>query len=119
MASLPPVEQEIRVKITFDIPELDVMIAEWEELWPQHDTARWMLAIAEEAGEVVGAYNKWHGGYSPKTREDVLEEMSQLAACLFAAAACLETPPAGLLRRTCRFMAAKAGEVREIRRCYP
>lgn len=79
-----------------------------------------MLAIAEEAGEVIGAFNKWHNGYktTPKTREDVLEEMSQLTACLFLTASRLQVNPAELLDMTGGFMAAKGQQIRKIRRGY-
>ena len=68
--------------------DLESGIAGFNELWPQHDLQRWMLAIAEESGEVIGAFNKWHNGYTynPKTQEDVLEEMTQLTACILATA---------------------------------
>ncbi len=93
-------------------------IADWEEIWSNHSIERWMLAIAEESGEVIGAFNKWHNGYktTPKTREDLLEEMSQLTACLFLTAYKLQVSPAELLGMTGDFMAAKAAQIREIRR---
>ena len=94
---------------------LDAGIADWEEIWSGHSLERWMLVIAEEAGEVIGAFNKWHNGYKMKTREDVLEEMSQLTGCLFLTAYELQVSPAELLDMTGDFMAAKATEIRKIR----
>lgn len=94
---------------------LDEIIAEFNEAtaWPQEDE-RWFRAIAEEAGEVVGAYNKWTDRKvsKPKTRGDVFEEMTQLMGCIFAAASRLGYSSDDLLKATEEFMAAKAAWLR-------
>jgi len=92
-------------------------IDEFGRLWPDRPTERWIRAIGEEAGEVIGAFNKWDDGYThkPKTREDVLEEMAQLTGCVFFTAYRLGVPFADFLTMTDDFLAAKARQIREIR----
>jgi NTP pyrophosphatase (non-canonical NTP hydrolase) len=100
------------------LDDLEDGIVAWEELWGEHSLERWMLAIAEEAGEVIGAFNKWHNGYrtKPKTRDDVLEEMSQLMCCLLLTASRLEVFPGEMLALTADFFQDKAQQIRTIRR---
>lgn len=99
------------------LTDLESGIAQFGEIWPDHDLGRWMLAIAEEAGEVIGAFNKWHSGYrtTPKTREDVLEEMCQLIACLLTTGDRLGVPPAEMLDMTGDFFLRKTRQIRKIR----
>lgn len=46
-------------------------------------SSRYVLAVAEEAGEVVGAFNKWSDGRidKPATRENIIAEIAQLMTC--------------------------------------
>jgi len=74
---------------------------------------RYVDAIAEEAGEVMGAYNKWQDGRTdkPKGPDDIMAEMAQVIGCCFLAALHLGHNPAELLERTHRFMRDKAAGV--------
>lgn len=103
------------------VRRLEVRIAELDGLWPQHSLERWFLAIAEEAGEAVGAFNKWHNGYKtkPRTKEDVIEEMSQLMACVLAAAGRLGYSPGNMMEQIDLFIGKKIAQIEEIRRQWP
>lgn len=72
-------------------------------------TDRYIRGIAEESGEVIGAYNKWMDGRTdkPKTREDVLEELSQLVGCCLLLSFELGLMPSKLLDQTREFIATR------------
>lgn len=92
-------------------------IAISKELWPDFPLEWRMLTLVEEAGEVAGAFSKWHYGYrtAHRTKADIIEEMSQLLAILFTTADQLGTTPAELLNLAGIFLQQKAEEVRKIR----
>jgi len=98
--------------------DIEARLDETDQLWPGRGPERWVRAVAEEAGEVVGAFNKWHDGYlaKPRTKEDVLAEMAQLQACLLILARKLGTSADELLAMTDEFLAVKTEEVLEARR---
>ena len=93
---------------------------EFGELWPDRPTERWVRAIAEEAGEVVGAYNKWQDDNKvvPKNRDDVLEEMSQLMGCVYCTAVKLGVSYHEFLDMVDGFLVRKAAQIRLIREKY-
>ena len=69
--------------------DLEKRIARLDDTLSNHPTERWFRAIAEEAGEVVGAYNKMEygpGHHKFKSPQDLLEEMGQLVGCVLEAA---------------------------------
>lgn len=74
---------------------------------------RYVRAIAEEAGEVVGAFNKMTDGRTdkPKSREDVIHEMAQLIACCFLLSNKLGFDPFRLLLRADKFLVDKAHKI--------
>lgn len=76
---------------------------------------RWFRAVAEEAGEVVGAYNKWQDGNTrkPKTPDDILIESGQLLGCLVISLGKLGFSPADLLEETDRFLVTKNAAIIE------
>ncbi len=88
--------------------ELDEAVGEW-------NPERWFRAVAEEAGETIGAFNKLErGGTSIKQRtpEDVLGEAAQLVGDLFVAMMKLGFPPDAVLQAADEFMVSKAAEIR-------
>jgi NTP pyrophosphatase (non-canonical NTP hydrolase) len=99
------------------VSDLEPRLREFAELFPGRDDERWVRAVAEEAGEVLGAFNKWHDGnrLKPRTRQDVLEEIAQLLACTFILAAKLGVSVDDLLELADQFMARKVRQIRLIR----
>jgi hypothetical protein len=77
-----------------------------------NDLNRNVRAIAEEAGEVLGAYNKMTDGRTdkPRTAGDIMHEMAQTIGMCFVTALDLGYSPEELLARTERFMHEKAGK---------
>lgn len=77
-------------------------------------TERCVLGIAEEAGEVVGAYNKWAGRRvdKPKTTEDILTEMGQLIGMVYVTALRLGYGPVTVDAYTESFLKAKVLEIK-------
>ena len=75
----------------------------------QDPAERYVRAIAEEAGEVAGAYNKWQDGRTdkPKTPDDIAHEMAQVIGCCFLLALQLGYTPEELLARADRFLTGK------------
>ena len=96
---------------------LEVRVKEFRDMFDHRDTERWIRAIAEEAGEVAGAFNKWQDGNTvkPRTREDVLEEMSQLLACVLCTADKLGMPVPEFMETVDHFLQVKAEQIRKIR----
>ena len=80
-------------------------------------TERFVRGIAEEAGEVVGAFNKWDDKRTdkPMTRNDILHEMSQLYGCILLVALHLGFNTADLYEKTLTFARDKAENIGEER----
>ena len=99
------------------LDDMDKYIRELTGLWPGRDTERWIRAIGEEAGEIIGAYNKWTDGNKtkPKNVGDVLEEMAQTLGCIFATALQLGTGPLELLDDMNYFLEKKAAQIKKNR----
>lgn len=97
--------------------DIEARIQEFGGLWFERPAERWIRAIAEEAGEVVGAFNKWQDGNKrkPKCRADVIEEMAQLMGCVYYTAHKLGVPYSELLEQVDGFMAAKVKEIQALR----
>jgi hypothetical protein len=94
--------------------------ADLDALFAARTTERWFRAISEEAGEVVGAFNKWQDGNTLKPRgpADVLEESGQLLGCLVAAMGRLGFSFGDLLGETDRFLVAKAAAIEKRRAAH-
>ena len=75
----------------------------------QDPVNRYARAVAEEGGEVLGAYNKWQDKRTdkPKGPDDIMHEMAQVIGCCFLVALHLGCTPEELLERTHRFMEDK------------
>ncbi len=97
--------------------DLETVIREWLELFPGDDIERWVRAVAEESGEFVGAFNKWHDGnrLKSKTRDDVVEELAQLLGCVFVVAAKLDLGCEEVVGLAAEFLSGKAAQIRELR----
>ena len=66
---------------------LNSLAEELDDIIPDRGTERWFRAVAEEAGEVIGAFNKMdYTGEKHRTVDDVLEEMGQLLGCMIVCA---------------------------------
>jgi phosphoribosyl-ATP pyrophosphohydrolase len=96
---------------------LDQLAGELDDVIPERGTGRWFRAVAEEAGEVVGAYNKMdYTGAKRRTREDVLEESGQLLGCMIVCLQRLGFSWDDLEASAGEFMINKAAQIRaEIR----
>lgn len=96
---------------------LDEAMKGFCELFPDRDTERWIRAVAEEAGEVVGAFNKWHDGnkIKPKSLADVVEEMVQLYSVLLLAASKLGVHHQRMEMEAEAFLNHKAEQIMKIR----
>lgn len=70
---------------------------------------RYARAVAEEGGEVLGAYNKMDDGRTDKPKDpgDIMHEMAQVIGCCFLLALNLGFTPEQLLQRTDRFLTEK------------
>lgn len=99
------------------VTDIEARIASFGDLWPQRSPERWIRAVAEEAGEVVGAFNKWHDGnkIKPKNREDVLEELAQLMGVVYMTAHQLGLSYQEFLESVDGFLAAKEDQIRRVR----
>jgi phosphoribosyl-ATP pyrophosphohydrolase len=77
---------------------------------------RYVRAVAEEAGEVVGAFNKWTDGRTDKEKgpKDIIQEMAQLIGCCFLVMRKLGFYPTDLLKDVNSFMAEKAQGIQRI-----
>lgn len=94
--------------------DLEKRIARLDDTLSNHPTERWFRAIAEEAGEVVGAYNKMEygpGHHKFKSPQDLLEEMGQLVGCVLVAARRIGFFSADVLEAADEFMDSKAREI--------
>lgn len=71
---------------------------------------RYMLGIAEECGEVIGAYNKYSGRRTdkPKNKYQIAGEMAQLIGCIFLAANNMGFSVQYMLDQTNEWLSAKA-----------
>lgn len=92
-------------------------VCRFTNLFPQREPERWMLHIAEEAGEVVGAFNKWHYAHKTKvrTRDDVLEELAQLHGVVLCVADELGVPHDEFLKMTEDFLISKREQILAVR----
>lgn len=91
---------------------LDVHAMKLDNVIPDRGTGRWFLALAEEAGEVVGAFNKMdYTGSKHRTEADVLEEMGQLLGCMIVCAQRIGFSWEDLQKATGEFLQGKAGEI--------
>jgi NTP pyrophosphatase (non-canonical NTP hydrolase) len=90
------------------IVELDYGVKDFCEKVPQ-TTERWARAVAEEAGEVVGAFNKLTDRRVDKLKRkvDVENEIAQTIACALALAHEMGFSPVIVLNDTIEFMKAK------------
>src|SRR5215471_7325782 len=79
----------------------------------RNDLNRDVRAIAEEAGEVLGEYNKMTDGRTdkPKTADDIVHEMAQTIGMCFVTALELGHSPMTLLARVEQFMYEKARKI--------
>ena len=96
--------------------ELD---AAFDDFFGQHlITERWVRYVAEEAGEVVGAFNKWErkSASKPRTPEDILGESAQLFGNLLIVMRRLGFSSDDLFKAADFYMTSKAREIREARR---
>lgn len=96
---------------------LEQAMKELAEADPERVPERWIRAIAEEAGEVVGAYNKWADGNTvkPKTQANVIEEMVQLYAVVLMTASALGVHPDRMECEAEAFLMKKAEQIRNLR----
>lgn len=99
------------------IADIEEHAADLDALFAARTTERWFRAISEEAGEVVGAFNKWEDGNTlkPKGPADILEESGQLLGCLVAAMGRLGFSFEDLLSETDRFLVTKKAVIEKRR----
>lgn len=73
---------------------------------------RYLRGVAEEAGEVMGAYNKMVDGREdkPKDTEDILQEMAQLITCCLLAARKFDYGTYKVMTAVSEFVTDKARE---------
>lgn len=100
-----------------DHPDIHAELRKFSDLFPDDNLEVWIRSLAEEAGEVVGAFNKWHDGRKtkPGTLEDVVEELVQLQAVVMLVAANLGVHQVRLTDDAARFLAAKRQEILAVR----
>jgi phosphoribosyl-ATP pyrophosphohydrolase len=97
------------------ITSVEEHVADCDSLLHDRTAERWFRAVSEEAGEVVGAFNKWQDGNTrkPKGPADILEESGQLLMCLVASLGRIGYSLHDLLEETDRFAVVKAKAFRE------
>jgi hypothetical protein len=97
------------------IMSVEEHVADCDSLLHNRPAERWFRAVAEEAGEVMGAFNKWQDGNvrKPKGPADILEESGQLLACLIASLGRIGYSLHDLLEETDRFVVGKTAMFRE------
>jgi NTP pyrophosphatase (non-canonical NTP hydrolase) len=96
---------------------LEQAVKDLASVFPERNTERWIRAVAEEAGEVVGAYNKLTDGnkVKPKTVSDVIEELVQLYAVILMTADALGVHPDRMEVEAETFLMRKAEQIRDTR----
>ena len=95
---------------------LDEQAQDLDEAISDRATERWFRAVAEEAGEVVGAFNKMdYAGEKHRTPDDVLEEAGQLLGCMIVCMQRLGFSWDQLQVSASEFMASKAAQIRALR----
>ena len=63
------------------------LVAALRTHFPANGSDRYVMGVAEEAGEFVGAYLRWSGqSRRTGTREEMAEELADVVVTVFAAA---------------------------------